>query len=300
MRPIAPGVMLGGMSALADLPGQLPDPPADPGLFGPGSVTWRVVGDPSMALAGLRALLLQTLHPLAMHGVVTNSDFRADPWGRLARTADYVATVTYGTRAEAERAGARVRGIHRRASLDVATEPETGGTYRVSDPDLLLWVHVAEVESFVTTAVRCGLRLTDAEIDCWYDEQRVSARLVGLDAAAVPGSRADVADYLVGVRPLLLATAEARRAARFIVAPPMPAKIALGTPARPAWAALGLTAFGLLPRWARRLYRLPGLPTTDLQAVLAGRALRTAALLLPRSLREGPHRRAALDRLALP
>lgn len=271
----------------------------DPGLFGPDSVSWRVVGDTSMALGGLRALLLQTLHPLAMHGVMTASNFRADPWGRLTRTAEYVATVTFGTTAAAERAGARVRGIHRRLSQEPVVEPETGGTYRVDDAALLRWVHVAEVESFVTTALRSGLRLSDAEVDRWYDEQLTSARLVGLDPASVPGSRADVADYLATVRPELLATREARRAARFLVVPPMPAKVALVSPARPAWAVLGVTAFGLLPRWARRLYHLPGLPTTDLQASLVARAVRTAALAVPRPLREGPHLRAARERLAL-
>ena len=81
----------------------------DPGLYGPDSVTWRVHADPAMALAGLRALLLQAVHPVAMHGVFTNSDFRADPWGRLFRTAEYVAVTAYGTTREAERAEARAR-----------------------------------------------------------------------------------------------------------------------------------------------------------------------------------------------
>lgn len=272
---------------------------ADAGLFGPDSVTWQVIADPSMALGGLRALLLQTLHPLAMHGVVTNSDFRAAPWGRLLRTAEYVVTVTFGTAAEAERAGARVRGIHTRLSREPVIEPETGGSYRVNDPELLRWVHVAEVESFLTTAVRAGLRLSGAEIDEFYTEQLTSARLVGLDPATVPSSRAEIIDYWSDVRPQLHATAAARKAARFIVVPPMPAKVVLGTPARPAWAALGLTAFALLPRWARRMYRLPGFPTTDLQASLAARAVRTAALVVPTSLREGPQVTAARERLAL-
>jgi uncharacterized protein (DUF2236 family) len=131
----------------------------DPGLHGPDSVTWRVHADPSMALAGLRALLLQALHPLAMHGVIAHSDFRADPWGRLFRTAEYVGVTTYGTTEQARRAGARVRGIHRRLG---GIEPESGTAYRVDDPALLRWVHCVEVESFLSTALRCGLRLSEA------------------------------------------------------------------------------------------------------------------------------------------
>jgi len=125
----------------------------DPGLYGPHSVTWRVHADPSMALSGLRALLLQALHPLAMSGVAQHSDFRQDPWGRLFRTADYVGVTTYGSTEQARRAGAKVRGIHRKLA---GIEPETGTAYRVDDPELLRWVHCVEVESFLSTAVRCG------------------------------------------------------------------------------------------------------------------------------------------------
>ncbi|MFE3937172.1 oxygenase MpaB family protein, partial [Streptomyces goshikiensis] len=79
----------------------------DPGLYGPGSVTWQCHGDPVMWIAGVRALYLQALHPRAVRGVMENSDFRADAWGRLLRTADFVGTLTYGTTDAAERAGAR-------------------------------------------------------------------------------------------------------------------------------------------------------------------------------------------------
>jgi uncharacterized protein (DUF2236 family) len=115
----------------------------DPGLFGPDSVTWQLHADPAVALGGLRALMLQTLHPLAMAGVAEHSDFRDDPWGRLFRTADYIAAVTYGTTEEAHRAAARVRRVHRRLR---GVEPESGRGYRVDDPALLLWVHCCEVD----------------------------------------------------------------------------------------------------------------------------------------------------------
>jgi uncharacterized protein (DUF2236 family) len=268
----------------------------DPGLYGPDSVTWRVHADPSMALAGLRALLLQAVHPVAMHGVFTNSDFRADPWGRLLRTADYVAVTAFGNTREAERAGARVRGIHRRLS---GVEPTSGTAYRVDDPELLRWVHCCEVESFLTTALRCGLRLRPAEQDAYYAEQTRGAALIGLDPATVPASVAEMADYFQDVRPQLRVGPEARAAAQFVLWPPMPTLVQLGTPARPAWVALATAAFAMLPRWARRLYRLPGLPTTDLAASAAGLAFRNGLLVVPGRLRHGPAVKAAYERLGL-
>lgn len=268
----------------------------DPGLFGPGSVTWRVHADPSMALAGLRALLLQAVHPLAMAGVAQHSDFRRDPWGRLFRTADYVGVTTFGTTQEALRAGAKVRGIHGRLA---GVEPESGAPYRVADPELLRWVHCVEVESFLSTALRCGLALTREEQDRYYGEQTEQAALVGLDPDDVAGSVDEVAAYFSGVRPQLRVTAEARRAARFVLWPPMPALVQLGTPARPAWAALATAAGAMLPRWARRLYALPGIPTTDLAATAAGYAFRSGVLVVPSGLRQGPHVTAARERLGL-
>jgi len=268
--------------------------PADPGIYGPESISWRVHADPSMALGGLRALLLQAVHPLAMSGVAQHSDFRGDPWGRLFRTADYISTTTFGTTAEAERAGARVRGIHRPLA---GVEPESGTAYRVSDPALLRWVHCVEVESFLSTAVRCGLRLSADERDRYYREQLRAATLVGLDPATVPDSVRAVGDYFAEQLPRLRVTAEARRAATFVLWPPMPTLVRLGTPARPAWVALATAAFAMLPRWARRLYRLPGLPTTDLAATAAGLAFRHGLLVVPERLRHGPQVKAAKQRL---
>lgn len=274
-----------------------PAAPADRdlGLFGPDSITWRVHGDPSMALGGLRALLLQALHPLAMAGVAQHSGFRNDPWGRLFRTAEFLGVTTFGTTLEARRAAGRVRGVHHRLA---GVEPEGGQPYRVDDPELLLWVHITEVESFVTTARRCGLRLSDTQADVYYAEQVRAAELVGIPATTVPASRAEVATYYERVRPQLRVTREGRRALWFVLNPPMPRWVALATPARPAWSTLVTVSLAMLPRWARRLYRLPGLPTTDLTASVTGLAVRTALLALPPALRHGPHHKAAQARLA--
>lgn len=267
---------------------------ADPGLYGPDSVSWRVHADPSMALAGLRALLLQAVHPLAMAGVAEHSDFREDPWGRLFRTAEYVGVTTFGTTEQARRAGAKVRGIHRRLS---GVEPETGQSYRVDDPELLRWVHCVEVESFLTTAVRCGLRVSREDQDRYYAEQTVGSALVGLDPEQVPGSVAAMKQYFIDIRPDLRVSAEARRTAAFVLWPPMPSMVGLGTPARPAWVALAGAAFAMLPKWARRMYRLPGLPGTDAAATAAGLAFRSGLLVVPERLRHGPHVKDAKARL---
>jgi uncharacterized protein (DUF2236 family) len=267
--------------------------PPDHGLYGPQSVTWRVHADPSMAIAGLRALFLQAVHPLAMSGVAQHSDFRGDPWGRLLRTADYINVTTFGTAREAQRAAARVRGLHRQRT---GVEPESGQAYRVDDPELLRWVHCVEVESFLSTAARCGLRLSRDERDTYYAEQTAAAALVGLDPLCVPSSAAAMADYFDEMRPQLRVSAEARRAATFILWPPMPSLVQLGTPARPAWIAVAAAAFAMLPRWARRLYRLPGLPMTDTAATAAGLAFRSGLLIVPERLRHSPSVKAAHTR----
>ena len=267
--------------------------PGDPGLFGPDSVTWRVHADPVMGIGGLRALHLQALHPLAMAGIAQHSDFRADPWGRLMRTVGYVTTVSFGTSDQVARAAARVRGIHRPLH---GVEPESGAAYRVEDPELLRWVHCCLVDSFLTTYRRAGGPLTDAEADAYVAEQVRAAALVGLDESSVPSDVRQLAHYFALMRPELRATKEARRAAAFVLLPPMPRR-SLAV-AKPAWAGVAGTAFALLPRWARRMYGLPAVPTTDLAATAAVRALRSSLLLVPAHVREGPPVRDARARVA--
>jgi uncharacterized protein (DUF2236 family) len=268
-------------------------PPPDPGIFGPDSVSWRVVADPVLGVGGLRALLLQALHPTAILAVSEHSGFRSDPWGRLRRTAEYVGVTTFGTTDEAHRAAARVRGVHRQVT---GIDPIAGRPYRADDTDLLRWVHCTEAESFLTTVRRCGAAISDTDADRYYAEQADGVALLGLDRLDVPRSRAEMAAYFAEMRPELGLTAPARAAARFVFAPPMHGAAAI--PGRPAWAALASLAFAMLPRWARRMYRMPGLPTTDLAVSLQGRALRAGLLAVPRSVREGPHVRAARERLA--
>jgi uncharacterized protein (DUF2236 family) len=267
----------------------------DLGLFGPDSVTWRLHEEPILFLAGLRALYLQALHPRAIAGVVQNSDYKTDPWGRLNRTVKYVGTVVYGTTAQAQAAGRRVRAVHKRL---VATDSRTGEQFRVDDPELLLWVHISEVESFVDTARRAGSPLSPEDVDGYYFEQRRAAELVGLDPQQVPGSAAEVEEYYRSIRPKLAITRDSAETLAFLSVPPLPWKLGF-TPVRLAYGAVAATAFGLLPPWARRLYGMPGLPTTDVSATVSVKTLRLALKAMPRSVFEGPIYKAAMRRAEL-
>ena len=268
---------------------------ADPGLFGPDSVTWRINGDPISFVGGLRALLLQALHPLAMAGVEQHSNYRDDPWGRLSRTARYVSTATFGTTDEAMAAGARVRAVHAHVR---GIDTETGQPYAAGDPHLLAWVHNCTVDSMLGAYRRSGARLSTGEADAYVEEQTAMAGLVGLEAGAVPTTVAALGAYFTEVRPELLMTSAARGVARFGVAPPMPVWVQVATPARLAWAGVSSVAFGMLPDWARRMYGLPVFPGADRATDLAVRALRGALLVVPESARRSPAQKAAFQRLA--
>ena len=270
------------------------NPAVNVGLFGPDSVTWRVQAEPILWVGGIRALFLQALHPLAMAGVAQHSSFRDDPWGRLRRTAEFVGVVTYGTTEEAVAIGEMVKRAHRGLQ---GIEPESGERYVVSDAKLLLWVHCCQVECFLTTVQRAGLGLTDAEADQYVAEQVAAAEVVGIPRRMVPTTVAELEAYFEDVRPQLRATEAARTGARFLLAPPMPTKVAALTPARPAWALLAGFAFSSLPPWARRMYGLPGVRPVDFAVGLSSRVLARLLNQLPASWRTGPHHRAAMERI---
>ncbi|WP_233492423.1 oxygenase MpaB family protein [Blastococcus sp. TF02A-30] len=264
------------------------------GFFGPGSVTWRIHGDPAYHLGAMRALMLQALHPVAMDGVARNSaGFKDDWWMRITRTGQYMETAVFGTRTEARRMAARVRGYHRKLS---GVEETTGRAYRVDDPDLLLWVHSCAVESILTTARRAGLDLPDRDADRYVAEQVAFAQLVGVPLETVPTSVAELDAYFAGIRPELRATPAAVKGVRDLFLPPMPGWLQVLTPARPVWGSLAGLCFALLPGWARRMYSLPGLPLTDAAATTGLRAFRAGFLALPDRAYRSPIVRAGFER----
>ena len=198
------------------------------GYFPPGSATRTVIGDPPALVGGFSALFLQALHPRALAGVDQHSSFPDDFWPRLERTAGYVTTLAFADTATADRAAARVRGIHRRVH---GTDPVTGRSYSADDPDLLRWVHVCEVSSFAQAVRRLDL-IDDGEQDRFYAEQVRAGALLG--ASDLPASRAEVEEYFDAVRPDLVASPLARKTVRRLVLAPLPSwRVELLTPARP-------------------------------------------------------------------
>lgn len=213
----------------------------------------RVHADASMFVGGLRALLLQSLHPLAMAGVAEHSDYRGDPWGRLQNTSTFLAVTTFGTADDAQRAVDRVRGIHRRVH---GTAPDGRG-YRADDPHLLEWVHIAEVDSFLLAHQRFGAAPLDQAGRDGYvaDTARVASALGVIDP---PRTEAELAERMTAYRPELQGTDSARDAARFLlITPPLPLL------ARGPYGVLAAAAVSLLPGWARLPLRLPYLPPLE-------------------------------------
>ncbi|MFM1937465.1 MAG: hypothetical protein RLZZ320_323 [Actinomycetota bacterium] len=242
------------------------------GYFTSNSVTWRVHSDTAMFVGGIRALLEQALHPKAMAGVAAHSNFREDAWGRLQRTGDYVGTLTFGSKSEADKLAARVRRVHEMLKVD--------------EPELLLWVHMAMVDAFLDTALRSGLNLSKMEQDLYVDEMIVFAELVGIENRLVPRSVQEMDNYFQEIMPKLSASDDAKRAALFIALPPLPPLLRFGTPIAPLWGGITSLAAAALPRWARKLYGWPTVPGQDNATDLALKATRKALLFLPESLRQ--------------
>jgi len=251
-----------------------PDDPAreDDGLFGPGSMTWRVMDNRIMWVAVVRALYLQALHPRVIRGTLQNAATitePADAWARLRRTRKFIETRTFGTVAEAERAARRVRKIHQPLT---GTDPD-GTRYRVDEPELLLWVHCGEVASCADIALRSRLPFSVADLDAFVAEQRRSAELIGVGGVAVPASMAELDAYYEEIRPRLYACDEAKEALRLTFHPPVPdgnRVLKLGLPP------VSALAFSTLPRWARRMYGRPSGPLSDMAATAGIRATRLA------------------------
>ncbi len=224
----------------------IPEHPADEGFFGPGSVAWRVSTDLSSPVAGLRALHLQALHPLAMAGVDQHSDWRQDPVGRLAATSAYLATVTFGDRGSAERVAARVRRIHEHVR---GVDTVTGQPYAAGDPALLLWVHATFVDSGIVAAALFGTPLTAQDADRYVAETVTEAELVGVPRDLVPASTAALGTYIESVRPELRCTPAARESMDYLLNPP-----GLDEDMAEIWQDVRDAAVAALPGWARQMY----------------------------------------------
>ncbi|MFJ8286739.1 oxygenase MpaB family protein [Streptomyces griseoluteus] len=251
-----------------------------PRWFAPDRPIRVVHGDASMFPGGLAALLLQSLHPLAMTAVADHSDYRNDPWGRLARTSTFLAYTTYGAADDAQRAVDRVRAVHQH----IRGRTPDGEPYHAADPHLLAWVHSAEAYCFLTAHQRYGRHpLNAAGRDAYVADMARVATALGVEHP--PTTVAELRARLDSYRPELRLTPHTREAVRYVLLrPPLPA------PVLPPYLLLGAAAVSLLPAWSRRRLDLPVLPRTERWCVRPAGAAVTALIryLLP----PAPQRRA--------
>jgi uncharacterized protein (DUF2236 family) len=267
------------------------------GYFTDDSVIRRVMRERALALSGPRALLMQAAHPLAVSGLLAHSEALDDPYVRLARTAEVMNTVTFGSRADADRVTRRVRAMHRavRGRLPETIGIYPAGTpYRADDPRLLMWILYSLVDSAMVVYRTYVGRLDRTDRAALWDDYRVVGRLFGLRAAAMPATLGDLEDYgramLTGDE--LHVGGWARRRARAIVLdPPVPPL------ARPIRETVNFITIALLPDRIRSEYGFAALPPAAVRRALVGAGglyVRHGVLpVLPGHIRQVPAARRA-------
>lgn len=223
-------------------------------------------------VGGLRSLLIQALHPLAMAGVAEHSNYRRDPVGRLRRTGEYLAMTIFGDTAQAEAAAARVRRMHRRVK---GIDPVTGRPYSADDPEIALWVHCVEVHSFLQShRVYSWSRLSPQDEDRYFAENVAAAELLGIPARLVPSSVQEMRSYFQAVRPRLCVSHHTRDALEFVLQPPLSREfLPYAVPLR----VMARAAAALVPRDLRRL---AGLQLSGVVNLASHTAIETAATAL--------------------
>ncbi len=270
--------------------------PGDPGLYGPGSVAWRIGRERALLAGGGATLLLQIAHPLVAAAVAAHSDFRRDPFARLRATLEAMLRVTFGDTHQAKQAAASVQAVHARVrgTLSTAAGPfPAGQAYLATDPQLALWVHATLIHSAIDAYSRFVRPLTPAESDAFVDEVTVQATLFGVPPTLVPASHAEFRTY---VRTMLdgetLVASEAARAlVSPILGPPVPSIAA------PAMGVFRLFTAGMLPTRLRREFGLGWGARDRLAFAAASSSLRATLRVLPPAIRYWPHYRVACRRV---
>ena len=249
-------------------------------MLGPDSVAWKVIGHPVALVGGLRALIIQSLHPLAMAGVAQHSDYRHRSLERLRRTAYYVSATTFGDVETAHAAARRVKAMHRKVK---GIDSVTGRAYSAEDPETQLWVHCVEWHSFLAVYRAYAGRLSDEDADRYVAEGVRIAALLDIPEDTVPATVTEMRDYFAGVRPELCMSEHAREAIRFVISPPLtPELLPFQVPLRIVAGA----ALATIPRDLRRLAGIDRHPALDALTVAA---VRPAAVVLKAPLlREAP------------
>ena len=276
------------------------DPSPDPGLFGPGTVTWTVMKEPVLILGGGRALLMQAAHPLIAQGAIDHSTYATDPFGRLERTLVWVVSVTFGTRREARAASRAVNRLHAAVTgtLPAADATETVCAltpYTAKDPELLIWVHATFVDTMLATHDAFVGTLSEPERDRFVREWHSVARLMGVPSRGVWRDASELRAYIRDqvergpVRP----GPGSWRVAQTVVHPPLPSRAL-----RPAWEAVAFATVGLLPAAVRRGYGMRWTPAHDAAHRALSVSLRAARAVLPERVRSSPVHDFAQARVA--
>ncbi|MGA0009797.1 MAG: oxygenase MpaB family protein [Candidatus Nanopelagicales bacterium] len=257
---------------------------SDTGYFGPGSAAWAVHGSLPTLVGGVRALLLQALHPAALAGVQEHSRYEDDALGRLAGTTQWLTVVTFGDTSQADRECARVRGLHRK----VRGTYDADGTerpYAASDPELLRWVHVAFTDSFLATHRVWGGHIPGGE-DAYVREWATAGELVGVTDP--PRSVAELDEQMAAFAPALRRSPASDRTVRFVRTAPLP------LPARPPYGVLFAGAVATLPADQRRMLGMPPVPLSLARPAVGALLAGMAAVLG----RQSPSQRNARRRVA--
>jgi uncharacterized protein (DUF2236 family) len=276
------------------------DTTADPGLFGPGSVTWRVMAESRLMLGAGRALLMQAAHPLVAEGAIEHSTYATDPFGRFERTVAWVTVVCFGTTAEARRATREVNRLHRavegRLSPIHATPVVHGGSpYSGRDPELLRWVHATFVDTMLVSHDAFVGGLTEHDRDCFVREWHAVAALMGVPASSLWESRVELSRYVErqqdgrdgGASP----GTGSKLVAQTVLRPPVSSAAM-----RPWWAAVTFATAGLLPAGMRRAYGIRWTPAHEAAHTAISLGLRSGSIAIPRRFRVSPVHDFALAR----
>ena len=222
--------------------------PGDAGWFGPGSATWEVNGSLATLVGGIRALLLQACHPLALAGVEQHSSYRDDPVARLQRTNMFVTTTTFGSSEQAQAATDRVRRVHETVNGTAGD----GRPYSAGDPRLLMWVHVGLVDSMLVAAQRYHTPAVDP------DRYVAEMALVGehMGALGCPTTQPALKAELESFRHELEGGNDAHAVAQFLQFPGRALPLGAWAP----YTVLSRAAVDLLPTWAHALLSTPRRP----------------------------------------
>jgi uncharacterized protein (DUF2236 family) len=250
----------------------------DLGYFGPDSVSWQVHREVTVLFGGARALLMQAAHPLVVAGANQTGMYERNPWKRLQRTLVLTYTVTFGTKAEADAAAAKINEVHRRIN---GIDPITGLRYDALDPVLLLYVHACLVDSALLFEELTVGRLDDAGRQRFHEEQMLAAEMMLIPRETIPPTVPALRGWLADFqdRGDLRVTEGARRVHELFLEPPADAEW------RPVLRGVSRLAFGTLPPVVRELYGIPMSRTKETAMAATFAAIRAGRPLLPARFR---------------